>query len=255
VEEVEKARVGFIEDIVAEGKTLVEKATEIGADVTEVRGQLDEVTAALEKKDFATANEKAKKAVETAKTLPKAFVQGIISEARTKVLAVDKLGADAMMAKNFLIKARSSLAAGDFTAALKACDKCMEELEKAPKALVNKRIALARTDMDYVRSTGQDTTALEQELSGAEAKVAEADFEGAIGIVQDITDRLKALKGLGQEVTNILFDADMSVAEAAEAGRDVKKAKGIVEEAFKLRATDPTKAKELALEAKKLLEQ
>jgi tetratricopeptide (TPR) repeat protein len=252
--EVELASHDFISQILKEGEDFIEKAADIGADVSDVEAQFDEVGKALDEKDFATAHEVAKMAVETAKTLPKKFVQGKIAEARTKVMTVVKIGADAMMAKNYLIKARSSMAGGDLAGAMKAYESCMAELDKAPKTLVNKKIANAKSNIERVRAMGQNTEEVDGMMGQAEAKVEEGDFEGALKLLEEGLNALKEIEKAGTEVTNVLFEVDMAVAMAAEAGKDISEARKKLDEAFSISATDPAKAKELALEVKQMLE-
>jgi tetratricopeptide (TPR) repeat protein len=255
VSEVEKTSNESVANIILEGKELIDKASELGVDVSEVKAHFEEVQQALDDKDFAKAHETAKKAVDLAGRLPRDFVREKVGEARSKVLAIEKSGGDSMMAKNFLIRARSSMAAGDFSGALKACEKCIEEADKAPKTMVNKKIAATRADMEAVRSIGQNTDEVEGLLNEAEEKVGEGDFEEAQNIIGRASEMLKEIKDLGTEATNAIFDADVSISVARDAGKDVTKANELLNEAMTIRAQDPGKAKELAEEIMKMLEE
>jgi tetratricopeptide (TPR) repeat protein len=200
------------------------------------------------------AHELAKSAVEAAKELPKRFLQDKLSEARNKVVVVEKMGADTMMAKNHLIRARSLLAANDFEAALKSLDKCIEETTKAPRDLMNKRLAAVKADIEDVRAMGQSTTDVEGLISQAQAKEAEEKFDEAMKLVEQALVLLKQIKELGTQATNAIFDADMAISTARDAGKDVTKANELMHQALEIRAKDPAKAKEIALEIKKMVE-
>jgi|GEM_PF-4615841 len=254
VAEIEKTSNTTVGKILEEGKTFLEKAAALGADVKDLRTQFDEAQKALEARVFVKAHELAKKAVEAAKEVPKKYVQDKLTQARNKVVTVEKLGADTMMAKNHLIRARSLLAANDYEAALKALDKCVEETSKAPRDLVSKRLATAKADIEDVKAMGQSTTDVEGIIAQAEAKRTEEKFDEAMKFVNQALVTLKQIKELGTQATNAIFDADMAISIARDAGKDVTKANELMHQALEVRAKDPGKAKEMALEIKKMVE-
>ncbi len=254
VAEIEKTSNSTVSKILEEGRIFLDKAAAMGADVKGVRAQFDEAQKALEARVFVKAHELAKKAVEASKELPKKYVQDKLTEARNKVVTVEKMGADTMMAKNHLIRARSLLAANDFEAALKSLEKCVEETSKAPRDLVNKRLATAKSDIEDVKAMGQATTDVEGIIAQAEAKKSEEKFDEAMKLVDQTLVTLKKIKELGTQATNAIFDADMAISIARDAGKDVTKANELMHEALEIRAKEPGKAKEMALEIKKMVE-
>jgi outer membrane protein assembly factor BamB/tetratricopeptide (TPR) repeat protein len=257
VAEVEKASNSTVSKIVSEGRAFLDKASAMGADVKDVRALFDEADKALEARVFIKAHELAKTAVGSAQELPKKYVTGKLNEARTKVVQVEKIGADTMMAKNFLIRARSSLGANDLDGALKAVEKCLEEMAKAPKELVNRRIAVARTDIEGVKAEGQATAEIEAAIGQAEAKATEENFEEALKLVDGALAKLKDIRQLGNEATNLLVDVDLAISAARDAGKEkglIDKAEDMLNKAIEVKAKDPAKSKEMALEIKKMLE-
>jgi outer membrane protein assembly factor BamB/tetratricopeptide (TPR) repeat protein len=254
VAEIEKSSNATVGKILEEGKIFLDKAAAMGVNVKTVKAQFDEARTALDSRVFIKAHELAKKAVEAAKEIPKKFVQDKLTEARNKVVVVEKIGADTMMAKNHLIRARSLLAANDFEAALKSLEKCVQETSKAPRDLVAKRMATARADIEDVKAMGQATTDVEGIIAQAEAKKVEEKFDEAMTLVDQALVTLKHIKELGTQATNAIFDADMAISIARDAGKDVTKANELMHEALEVRAKDPGKAKDMALAIKKMVE-
>jgi outer membrane protein assembly factor BamB/tetratricopeptide (TPR) repeat protein len=253
--EVEAINNDLVVNMLTEGQKLVNEAKKMGADSSEAENLFNQVNEALNSKEFAKAHELANKAVDVAKKIPHKFVTKLLNEARDSVLKVEKLGADSMLAKNFYMRARAALAAGDFEGSMKSIEKCQEEVKKAPQQILIKRIQSARGDLDSVKAMGQTPTDVEEMLGKAEEENKAGNFDEALKLVDESLSKLQEIKQLANEATNAIFDTDMALSAAREAGKDVTKANELLNQAMTVRAENPGKARELALEAKKLLEE
>lgn len=213
-----------VKTIIESSENLANLARGFGGDSAEADAALKKARDSLASEDLPVAIDQAKKAWKRSEKVVQEHLSSSFSRAQSLILSAKNLGRDVAPIEDLLSRARASIEANDFQAAVSFTTEGLDTITEDLRSVLQKEIKEAEDLMRTAQDLGADITKPSGLIERARGDISNLEFEKARNALRQ--SRAESEKALQRTLEGKIADFSKFIAEAREIGADTTAAHG-----------------------------
>lgn len=224
-------------------------AERTGEDMTKLQSLLAEGQRAAERGELEAAIESYDRLATDAASLTSTYVTRLHSEVRNAMVLCNLLDCEVDDVEDKISEGRSYADESRFEAAVEILSDAKQRTSVALRAKVEELLADSVAAADHAEKVGVDPSKARSMIEEAREAMAQGAFEKAVRLAQESHAAIQTREEFHKSFMDSTLKAESLIRTAKKFGIDVKAAEGSLQEALKLKDTDPDASLEKGREA------